>query len=333
VAARAVTESLPAVIVPRGAYHSAVSTPELAVLLRRWSQDLASWAIPEDILAAARESPWVLPPQVFARRADSASENPGGPSYERAWDELDPPGSVLDIGSGPGAASLPLIPRMTGLSAVDENSAMLGLLADRASARGVTAMTVRGTWPEVAPQLPAADVVTCHHVLYNVADLTPFVAALTNHARRLVVVEVASTHPLTSLNPLWLRFHGLVRPDRPTAGDVLAILRAMDLEIGFRQWRRPGGPDYGSFAELVDVTRRRLCLPADRAADVASALEETGIDPEHPRDLGSSGRDVLTVWWRGGAKKTDPMAPADLAARSSSYTDEQDAATMVRHLS
>jgi SAM-dependent methyltransferase len=328
-----VTGSLPAVIVPRGAYHSAVSTPELAVLLRRWSQHLASWAIPEDILAGASESPWVLPPQVFARRADSVSENPGGPSYDRAWDALDPPGGVLDIGSGPGAACLPLIPRTTGLSAVDENAAMLGLLAERASARGVTAMVVKGTWPDVAPQVPAADVVTCHHVLYNVPDLAPFVAALTDHARRLVVVEVASAHPLTSLNPLWLKFHGLVRPDRPTASDVLAILRAMDLDIGFVQWRRSGGPDYGSFAELVDVTRRRLCLPADRAGDVATALAETGIDPEHPRDLGSSGRDVLTVWWQGGAKKTSPMAPADLAARSSSYTDEQDAATMVRHLS
>jgi hypothetical protein len=168
-------------------------------------------------------------------------------------------------------------------------------------------------------------------VMYNVPDLAPFVAALTDHARRLVVVEIASTHPLTSLNPLWLKFHGLVRPDRPTAEDVLAILRAMGLNIGFRQWRRSAGPDYASFAELVDVTRRRLCLPADRAGDVAQALEEAGIDPEHPQDLGSSGRDVLTIWWQGSAEKSDPMAPANLAARSSSYKDEQDAATMVRH--
>ena len=126
--------------------------------------------------------------------------------------------------------------------------------------------------------------------------------ALTGHARRLVVVETASSHPLTSLNQLWLRFHGLRRPGRPTGDDLLAILRAMDLDIGFERWRRPGGPDYESFDELTDVTRRRLCLPPERAGDVAEALIEAGVDPAHPQDLGSSGRDVLTIWWKGGGQ-------------------------------
>src|ERR1022692_1390848 len=158
------------------------------------------------------------------------------------------------------------------------------------------------SWPPVAPQVPVSDVVTCHHVLYNVPDLAPFVTALTSHARRLVVIETASSHPLTSLNQLWLRFHGLRRPVRPTGDDLLAILRAMDLDISCERWHRPGGPDYASFDELADVTRRRLCLPADRAGEVTEALTEAGVDPAHPQDLGSSGRDVLTIWWKGGGQ-------------------------------
>ena len=63
----------------------------------------------------------------------------------------------------------------------------------------------------------------------------------------------------------------------------------------------PGGRDYTSFDELVDVTRRRLCLPPGRAAEVAEALVESGVDPEHPVDLGSSGREVVTIWWDGTA--------------------------------
>lgn len=277
-----------------------------AVLLRDWADDLASWAIPEDIMAATTESPWVLPGQVFARRADQLSAAPSGPSFERAWAALDPPGSVLDIGTGAGAACLPLLPRTTTLTAVDADKRMLELLAERTAARGLTAERVRlvgGRWPGVAPEVPAADVVTCHHVLYNAADLGPFVTALTEHARRLVVAEVAWTHPLTSLNELWLRFHGLRRPDRPTGDDLLAILAAMGLRTGHARWSRPGGPDYASFAELTDVTRRRLCLPPDRSGEVAAALTELGVDPEHPQDLGSSGRDVLTVWWAGAADK------------------------------
>jgi SAM-dependent methyltransferase len=271
----------------------------LAGLLGRWSDDLAAWAIPEHILAAVPDSPWVLPGQVFARRADKLAAEPAGPSFERAWAALDPPGTVLDVGSGAGAACLPLLARASELTAVDADERMLALLADRTDARGVPARRVRGQWPQVADQVPVADVVTCHHVLYNVPDLAPFVTALTGHARRLVVAEIASSHPLTSLNHLWLRFHGLRRPDRPTADDVLAILGAMGLDISCERWHRSGGSDYGSFDELTDVTRRRLCLPAERTGEVAEALIEAGVDPVHPQDLGSSGRDVLTIWWPG----------------------------------
>ncbi len=273
----------------------------LSELLGKWRDDLAAWAIPEPILAGASESPWVLPTQVFARRTDRLSADPSGPSFERAFAALDPPGTVLDLGSGAGAASLPLRQRLTGLTAVDSNEAMLGLLASRASAAGLPAGRVLGTWPHIAAQVPEADVVTCHHVLYNVADLPPFLNAMTAHARRLVVVEMTKVHPLTSLNGLWLKFHGLARPQGPTSDDIIAILTASGIEFGWQAWRRPGGSDYPTMAELTDVTRRRLCLPPERAEDVTQALIEAGVDPARPADLGSSGRDVVTIWWRGSA--------------------------------
>jgi len=229
------------------------------------------------------------------------SAEPAGPSFDRAWAALNPPGAVLDVGSGPGAACLPLLSRTTALTAVDEDEPLLDLLAKHTAARGLRARCIPGRWPDVAGHVPPADVVTCHHVAYNVPDLEPFLTALTEHARRLVVMEVASVHPLTSLNELWLRFHGLVRPARPTGADLLAILTAMGLGIGHERWSRPASADYASLAELADVTRRRLCLPPQRAADVADALIEAGVDPMHPQDLGSSGRDVLTIWWAGRA--------------------------------
>jgi len=271
-------------------------------LLDGWRRDLAAWAIPEEITAAVTESPWVLPRQVFARRADRVRAAPAGPSFQRAWAALDPPGSVLDVGSGAGAACLPLLPRTTHLTAVDTDEGMLERLSERVAPSPVGFTAVLGTWPDVAPLAGLADVVTCHHVLYNAPDLAPFVAALTAAARRGVVVETTSEHPLVSLNALWLRFHGLRRPAGPTAADVLAILDEMGLRPGHETWRRPGGRDYGSFAELVDVTRRRLCLPPERADEVAQALAESGVDPEHPVDLGSSGREVVTIWWDGSAE-------------------------------
>jgi SAM-dependent methyltransferase len=273
----------------------------LTALLDRWREDLAAWVIPEHITAAVADSPWVLPRQVFARRADRLRRDPGGPSFERAWEALDPPGSVLDVGSGAGAACLPLAPRITTLTAVDADDGMLGLLAGRAGEAGLAARTVHGWWPDVGGQVGPADVVTCHHVVFNVPDLGPFLAALTGHARRRVVIETAAAHPLTSLNPLWLRFHGLRRPEGPTAADTIGILAAMGHDPRHTGWSRPAGADYGSMAELVEVTRRRLCLPPERAGEVEAALVELGINPGQPGDLGSSGRDVVTIWWEGTA--------------------------------
>jgi len=277
----------------------------LGELLDHWRDELAAWAIPEHVTAAVSESPWVLPRQVFARRADRLAAAPAGPSFRRAWAALDPPGSVLDVGSGAGAASIPLLPRTTALTAVDADKEMLDLLASRATALAGRVRLVRGQWPDVAREAAPADVVTCFNVVYNVPDLLPFLAALTASARRTVVLEMTAEHPLVSMNELWLRFHGLRRPDGPTAGDVLRILAAMGTAAGHERWQRQSAADYATFDELVEVTRRRLCLPPERAADVASALRESEVDPGQPADLATVRRDVVTIWWAGSAAGHD----------------------------
>jgi hypothetical protein len=110
-------------------------------------------------------------------------------------------------------------------------------------------------------------------------------------------VETAQRHPLTELNPFWRRFHGIARPDGPTADDLLAALRSLDIQPWVSRWRRPPEAEYASFADLVDVVRRRLCLPRDAAARVDAALRESGVDPARPPDLGSSGRDLVMLAW------------------------------------
>lgn len=271
------------------------------ILLDRWRTDLAAWAIPDQIRAQVSESPWVLPRQVFARRAQRQVRQPFGISFEQARAALEPPGEVLDVGAGAGAACLPLAPLATRLVAVDLDQELLDSLTAAAVTVGADVRTVTGSWPQVAGQVAPADVVTCHHVLYNVPDLAPFVAALTERGRRRVVVEVTACHPLAMLNPLWERFHGLRRPRHPTADDLLAILRGLGLRVSAQAWTRPAMAEYESFAELIDVTRRRLCLQPGRADEVAAALRESGADPSMPADFGSSGRELVTIWWQGTA--------------------------------
>ncbi len=277
------------------------TTGHTTELLHAWAADLAAWQIPEPITAAVDESPWVLPTEVFARRAERQLASPAGPSYTQALAALPDGGSVIDIGAGAGAASLPLAPRMTRLTAIDTHQPLLADLTRRAAPLGIQLSTVHGCWPDVAADLPAADVVVCHHVIYNVADLAPFVTALAAHARRRVVVEITARHPLTALNPYWREFHNLPRPTGPTAEQVIELLQSLGLPVHTERWTRPPAAEYPSFTTLVDVTRRRLCLPPHRAADVAAALRRHGVPEHEPPDLGSSGRDLVTIWWPGNA--------------------------------
>jgi SAM-dependent methyltransferase len=266
-----------------------------------WRDALGAWAIPAEILAGAEESPWALPVEVFARRVEDALRAPAGPSLDRGAEAL--PGSVLDVGAGAGAASLPLHRYLTALSAVDTSAAMLDALAARAadlpSAGGgpLPVTRIEGRWPDVADRTPPADLVVCHHVLYNVPDLAPFVAALRSHARRRVVLEITERHPLSGLNPYWKQLHGLDRPDRPTAADALAALAELGVRPHVRHWTRPPAPAHGDADELVESTRRRLCLPRSRRGELLAALRRHGADPDRPRDPGASGDAVVTLWW------------------------------------
>jgi len=265
---------------------------------QRWREQLEAWAIPDEFLRAVPDSPWQHPTEVFAKRADSYVAKPVGVSWERAIAALEPRGVVLDVGAGAGAASLPLARATTELIAVDQSRTMLDALSVRAASLNLPTRLVQGTWPADSSTVDKADVVVCHHVFYNVADLAPFAQALTDHARRRVVVELPPAHPMRALNPLWLRLHGLRRPDGPTADDAVAVLTELGLDVHRERWPRPPRTPYGSFVDMVASTRRRLCLPAARDSELMDALVELGVDPDHPVDLTDShGADLVTLWW------------------------------------
>ena len=174
---------------------------------------------------------------------------------------------------------------------------MLDAYGERAArfGEGVQVQLVRGRWPDVAQQIAPVDVAVCHHVVYNVAEPVPFLRAMINVARQRVVVELTAQHPMTPLNPLWLRFHGLRRPDRPTAEQMLELIVALGWNVSIAGWSRPAS-GFGEFSEVVAQTCRTLCLPPDRAPEVGSALRELGVDPADPGGIGGPRR-LATLWW------------------------------------
>ncbi len=272
----------------------------MSTALERWRHELEARAIPETILAAAPESPWGFPAEAFRRRAAFASVLAPTPTTSCAQAALPDGGTVLDVGVGGGATSLPLAARASMITGVDEQGDMLAAFEGGARDLGVRTGVVLGRWPDVEDDAPHADVVLSGHTLYNVQDLEPFVRAIDAHARRRVVFELMGRHPLGWMEDLWTRFHGIRIADAPDVGLAEAAVR----ELGFVPQRQdriatedPSAGGFDDRAGALAFARRRLCLTPDRDEELAEALGDRLQERNGLWSAGPPSRTFVTLWW------------------------------------
>jgi SAM-dependent methyltransferase len=249
----------------------------------QWRSALEAWALPEEIVNSAPQSPWIHPPVLF-EVPDTISPSP---SHDRAREVLIEGATVLDVGCGGGVAAFALTPPATRVIGVDHQPEMLPMFRANAIKRGVDVETVEGFWPQVALRTPVADVATAHHVVYNVADIGPFLLALDNHARSRVVLELPDHHPLASMSEAWRHFWNLERPDGPTPVELLAVLREIGVDAQREQWRGSMRAEQ-SPEQAAHFMRIRLCLPESSEDEVRDFFQS------HPVPLE---RELSTVWW------------------------------------
>ncbi|HUF58351.1 MAG TPA: class I SAM-dependent methyltransferase [Actinomycetota bacterium] len=265
--------------------------------LERWREGLESWAIPPEIVAAAPESPYGFPAELFRSRGGLTDDLADlSPTTMRALEGLPEKGRVLDVGCGGGATSLPLAGRAGVLVGVDAQEDMLAGFLANARAAGVEAEAVHGRWPDVADRVDPVDVAVVGHVLYNVAELEPFARSLATVARRRVVYELTERHPLHWMNDLWLRFHDVERPDGPTATDALEALAALGDDARMELWSAP--PRGGGFdrrADAVALIRRRLCLDPGRDDELVDALGTRLVERDGLWSAGPADQRLATI--------------------------------------
>ena len=250
---------------------------------KKWEADLSQWAIPEYIMAQAPESPWIHPPAMFTL----PTEIPENPSHQRAREAIPSGGSVLDIGCGGGIAAFAIAPPARTVIGVDHQSEMLKMFANSADEKGLNHQVVLGDWPDVSPQTPKADVVTCHHVVYNVAQIEPFLKALDSHATKRVVIELPQQHPLSTMRDSWKHFWDLDRPENPTPQNLIEVLAQMGIAANLELWEGPKLRPL-SIDDDVRFLRIRLCLDSSRDSDIRQFL--LAQEPMQSRSL-------ATIWW------------------------------------
>lgn len=254
----------------------------------RWREHLKRWAIPDHILAAAPTNPHTFSVRRFTDLAADARRQPPTVTHRRADERLPAGGSVLDVGCGGGAGSLPLAGRAGRLIGLDESRGMLEAFAAAAWDLEVDVDVVEGSWPAAAARAPAADVVVCLHVIYNVADLVPFVQQLRDHAHLRVVLEFPTRHPLAWLRPYWRHVHGIDRPDGPTDADALEVLNDLGLAPAHERWQRPNSLSGADREDQVSFICQRLAVGGERRGEVAELVARFGVPTRRP---------VVTAWW------------------------------------
>ena len=258
---------------------------------------LEALAVPEEILKAVPDSPWNLPIEPFRRRAEAALAGHSSPSLDKAMEALPENRVVIDVGVGAGAASLPLHPRASLIVGVDASEEMLKEFKAMADKTGAKVQTLAGAWQDVHGSAPVADVVVCHHVIYNVPNLNLFVPALTQHADRRVVLEMTENHPWAWAADLWMHFHGLDWPQEPTSDDAEAALAELGLpvkRIDHESIRRSGAENREA---VVANIRRRLCLSAERDPEIIEVLGDRLVEHEGGWSAGPPSQKLTTLWW------------------------------------
>ena len=249
----------------------------------KWRKSLAAWSIPSDILRQAPESPWIHPPVMF----QIPSEIEDSISHQRARESIPQGGSILDIGCGGGIAAFAVTPPASQVIGVDHQAEMLEMFSENARQRNVRSEIFEGFWPALEAQVPVADVVAAHHVVYNVPEIEDFILAMNRHARKRVVIEMPQMHPLTTAAPLWKRFWNLDRPSDPTPSDVMCILEELGIEAHLELWEGSMRSE-ADLASQAHFSRIRLCLPASREGEVLEFLRD------QPK---VAIRKLATIWW------------------------------------
>lgn len=172
------------------------------------------------------------------------------------------------------------------------------LVGLRELAEELPVTVVEGSWPQAAAVVAPHEVVLNAHVVYDIAEIGPFLTALTAKARAGVVIEMTDRHPWVHLGPYYKALHDLDRPSGPSADDLIEVVKeVLELEPSVEHWNRPSDLWFESVGEMVAFYGQRIVLPENRWSELEKLLEPERIEKDGRFQAGAGHRQLATLWW------------------------------------
>jgi len=276
--------------------------------LAGWRDELLKWAVPRD--PGPVEEPegdgWARVAARF-RNMSRTFRADQDPFMARLSPWLGKDVTVLEIGAGAGRLTRPVAERVRKVVAVESSPAMRAVLAEELAATGLTNVEIiPGFWPAV--QVEPVDLVFCSHVLYDVADLGPFLTAMNDVAHRACFIYLTIRHPFDSFRDLLQTFRHWSAPTRPTYLDAAQCLYQLGILPNAEVAELSTGLSFGSPDEALAFYRERIGMAAGSAGendlrDYLAAHGEWRSGRWFPRH---QMRKVAILWWAKNHRSAFP---------------------------
>jgi hypothetical protein len=258
----------------------------------RWNKEILTWAIPQNVVSKFQRPPFHLDPGTFAPRDQKVTDRrleiiKDRVLAKKAADKKDKtPLTLIDVGAGAGSSLAPIREPFSKITCIEGAPHMAKALRDNLALMYSDSSryeVVEGIFPDIASTVRPASVVNCSNVVYNVVRLIPFLEALNDLARDLVLLEATLRHPFYRSNPAFKYFWDLDRPNQPTAADIFEATCALGFDPKFESLPL----DYRRSTMSIEAMATRLGLGEDRFEELEQFMA-TSPTPENPS---------VIIWW------------------------------------
>src|SRR6266850_5483976 len=193
------------------------------------------------------------------RRTDDVEVN-------RLVREVTPAMTVLDVGGGAGRFALPLALRCQHVTVIEPSPSMGESLRQIAvEARIGNVILVAKRWDEA--EVEPADIVLSAHVIYMMEDIREFLVKVVAHARQKVLMPTFMRPPMARYAPFWRWVHGEDKHELPGAGELLQVLREMDIYPDLEMFESRSSRAFKDWLTALETLRQRIHVKPDTAED------------------------------------------------------------------